>query len=146
MLDRLLQAADTVDIENQSYQRLIVARQRAEALLEANRMAQVEVDQAHQDEIQARNRWISAQTDYRLQLDSFKSTLGLPTELNIRPDPKELTGLQQGGLPDLKLTLPEAETIAAEHRLDLLTARNEVQDGARKVKCSEFAHAVAEAL
>ena len=134
---RVLQAANTIDNESLTYQRLIVARQRAEAMLEANRMAQVEVDQALQNEIRARNRWISAQTDYRQQLDGFKATLGLPAELNIRPDPRELEKLQQDGLLDLTLTLPAAEQLAQERRLDLMTAREQVADTERRLAIAE---------
>jgi outer membrane protein TolC len=134
---RLLQAADTIVNERASYERLILARERAEAMLEANRVSQNDVDQAQQSEISARNSWITAQTNYRLQLDSFKSTLGMPTEINIEPDRGELDKLQQAGLVELDLSLPEAEHLALEGRLDLKTSREEVEDRMRRLKIAE---------
>jgi outer membrane protein TolC len=82
---RLLQAQDTINNEDRAYKRLTVSRERAEALEEAQRMAAYQVDQARQDEFKARNRWLTARTDYAIRLDQFKLDLGLPPELNIQP-------------------------------------------------------------
>ncbi|MCL5271168.1 MAG: TolC family protein [bacterium] len=139
---RLLQAYDEIENEYQSYQRLVVNRQRAEALQREERLAAFEVDQAHQDEISAKNRWINARTTYALLLDQFKLNLGLPIELNIQPDMSELERLRklyENGLIELAVPLEAAQGLALTNRLDLLTARESVVDVGRRMGIAENA-------
>jgi outer membrane protein TolC len=51
------------------------------------------VDQAVQNELSARNRWVDAQQNYVSGLDGFKVTLGLPTDANVVLDREELSRL-----------------------------------------------------
>lgn len=134
---RLLQALDQAGVEQASYQRLVAMRERAEALEDAQRLARFQVDQARQDEIQAQNRWVVARTAYALALDQLKVNLGLPTELNIQPDPAELARLEKGGLVELQYDLARAERLALAQRLDLKNAQNVAEDFARRVKIAE---------
>ena len=135
---RLLQAFNEIDNEFQAYRRLVVARERAQAMVEdGQRLAAFQVDQAMQDEIGARNRWLTARTQYALQLDKFKVDLGLPPELNIQPDPAELAKVQTMSLVELKYDLSTAERLAMEQRLDYKTALNRAEDAARKVRIAE---------
>ena len=103
------------------------------------RLAAYQVDQASQDEMNARNRWVSARTDYALQLDRFKVNLGLPTELNIQPDSRELEQLQGTRMIELKYDMAQAEPLAEAQRLDLKNAREQVADADRKVLIAENA-------
>jgi outer membrane protein TolC len=134
---RLLQNFDQIENEWQAYQRLVVSRERAEALQEAERWAAFEVDQARQAEIRARNRWIVAKATYINALNEFKVTLGLPTELNIQPDPQELEALNTAGLVEIPIGLATAEGRALEGRLDFRTAREAVEDAERGVMIAE---------
>ena len=118
---RVLQASDENENEYRSYHSLIIARKRAEAMEKADRMARFEVDQALQDEIRARNRWLNARTSYEQQLDQFKINLGLPTDVNI----------------ELGLTLEQAEGQALTGRLDYLTSRDQAEDAGRRVGINE---------
>ncbi len=134
---RLLQAYDQIDNEWRAYQRLTVLRRRAELFEEADRMAPFEVDQARQDEIRARNRWLTARTDYGILLDQFKVDLGLPPELTILPDERELEALRNAGLVELQYGLEEAQQVAVARRLDLMTAQALAEDAARRLKVAE---------
>lgn len=134
---RILQAIDEVDNERSSYERLIMARERAEALQEAEQMAGYEVDQARQDEISARERWLQSRTDYANDLDNYKLDLGLSTRLNIQPDPAELKKLREDGLVQVNVTMREAEDFALAHRYDYQTSLDEVEDAERAITIAE---------
>src|SRR5690606_34926554 len=60
---RILQQQDAVRNEYNSYRNLPVARERAEALAR-DRLPEFQVDQARQDELRARNRYILAVERY----------------------------------------------------------------------------------
>ena len=134
---RLLQTRDQVENEWQAYQRVLVSRRRSEAMQQAQRLAAYQVDQARQDEIRARNRWISAQARYVNELNQFKLALGLPVNVNIQPDPAELQRLNEMGLVEIGFTLADAERLALEQRLDYRTAQDLVEDAQRAVKIAE---------
>ena len=89
----VLQQLDQVRNAEQNYGGLIVSARRARRLADANRMSQIQVDQAKQAELQGRERWISAQQSYARQLDSFRVTLGLPPDANVGLDRGELDRL-----------------------------------------------------
>jgi len=89
----VLQQLDQVSNAENNYRQLIASTQRARQLAEAGRLPQIQVDQALQDELRARDRWVSAQQSYASRLDAFKITLGLPTDANIDLDREELTRL-----------------------------------------------------
>jgi len=59
---------------------------------DAGRISEIDVDQALQRELSARNGWISAQEQLKSSLDSFKMAIGLPVDALIELD---LTDLDQ---------------------------------------------------
>jgi outer membrane protein TolC len=89
----VLNLLDQETNERNNYQRLIESARNATRLAEAGRLPQIQVDQAYQDVLNARVRWIAAQQNYADQLDSFKIELGLPTDANLELDPSELERL-----------------------------------------------------
>ncbi len=89
----VLQRLDQVDNAEANYRSLITSARRARRLADAGRLPEIQVDQAHQDELRARDRWISAIESYHRSLDSFKITLGLPADAEIELDSEELTRL-----------------------------------------------------
>ncbi|MAE65258.1 MAG: transporter [Phycisphaeraceae bacterium] len=89
----ILRQLDQVKNAANNYRRLIHASRRAQRLNEADRLERIQLDQAVQDELRARNNWISAQRRYEAALDRYKVTLGLPTDALIELDPAELTRL-----------------------------------------------------
>ena len=93
----VLQQADRVKNERDNYRRLIMGVRRARRLADAGRLPEIQVDQTRQDELRARDRWISAQQAHARGLDRFKITLGLPTDADIALDGSELERLVEIG-------------------------------------------------
>jgi outer membrane protein TolC len=105
----VLRQLDTLKNTEEDYRSRIASSRRSRRLADAGRLKEIEVDQAVQNELRARARWISAGEQYKKQLDSFKKLLGLPTDAKIDLDPNDLERLT---LPSLKII----EQIAQEER------------------------------
>lgn len=146
-----------------NYRRLIAATRRARNLADAGRLEEIQVDQARQDELRARNRWITAMQSSARQLDSFKDTLGLPADAEIKLDPSDLQRMadrarevaqpfpqtdtgEQSSDDEVQVRPPDTENhgpleidsrraieLALQHRLDLRTQVGEVYDAQRNV-------------
>ncbi|HUT57346.1 MAG TPA: TolC family protein [Phycisphaerae bacterium] len=106
----VLQSKDRIRNAEENYRGLILSTQRARRLSDAGRLPGIQVDQGVQDELRARDRWISALQSYARQLDSFKSTLGLPTDCQIELDYQELARLSQAAAERLKSAAGGAQT------------------------------------
>ncbi|NOY82385.1 MAG: TolC family protein [Kiritimatiellaeota bacterium] len=78
----------------ENYRRLIAARRRARRLADSGRLPEFQYDQAIQNELSARTRWIRARQSAERSLDSFKLLIGLPPDARIELDPGELDRLQ----------------------------------------------------
>ena len=89
----VLQQMDSVKNSEADYRSRIASVRRTRRLADAGRIKEIEVDQAVQDELRARQRWIASIQLYKKQLDSFKTFLGLPTDSAIELDPNELVFL-----------------------------------------------------
>ncbi|MBN2644393.1 MAG: TolC family protein [Desulfuromonadaceae bacterium] len=132
-----------------NYQRLSVACQRARRLADAGRLPEVQVDQALQDELRARNSWVRARQNSLDSLDRFKLDLGLPTDAAIVLDDHELARLQQGLATAGVLKPPEDTAAATEdssllttalrQRCDLRVARERIVDRQRAIRVAEDA-------
>ncbi len=79
----VLQREDQVRNAEENYRSLITSSRRARRLLQAGNLPPIQVDQALQDELKARNRWISARTTLDDTLDAFKLQVGLPVDAAI---------------------------------------------------------------
>ena len=91
----VLQQLDQVDNAEDNYRRVAASTRRARRLADAGRLPGIQVDQALQDELRARDRWITAQQGYAGRLDSFKITLGLPADAGIVLSREELDKLSR---------------------------------------------------
>jgi hypothetical protein len=91
----VLQSLDQVNNAAENYRGLVTATRRARRLADAGRLSEIQVDQARQSELQARDRWIGAQQQYAQRLDSFRTTLGLPADANVELDRAELEHLSE---------------------------------------------------
>lgn len=89
----VLESLDRQENAQSSYRSLVRAGRRAQRLFEAGRLEGIQVDQAVQDELRARNVWIGARQDYQRALDGFKNLLGLPTDARIELDRNNLNRL-----------------------------------------------------
>jgi outer membrane protein TolC len=107
---------------NVEYLRARVDRERPEA-----------VGIAEQDELSARNRYISAISQYRNALDRFKVTLGLPQTTELRLYDAEIMKLRNVGLKPMSVTNSQAFKIALDHRLPLFNQVDRFEDNRRQV-------------
>ncbi|MHC4387141.1 MAG: TolC family protein [Planctomycetota bacterium] len=98
----VLRQLDQIKNAKENYRRSVVSARRSRRFAEAGELSQIQVDQAVQNELRARDRWISATESYKRALDSFKSLLGLPPDARIELDRAELE----------ELTEPASKTMA----------------------------------
>ena len=89
----VLRQLDEIKNNEDNYKGLILSARRARRRADAGRLTEVAVDQAVQDELRARNRWINAMETYKRRIDSFKNSLGLPPDSRIELDRSELQRL-----------------------------------------------------
>jgi outer membrane protein TolC len=89
----VLQQLDQLTNSAENYRQLIASARRARRLADAGRLPEIQVDQAVQNKLLARNSWVSAQQSYTSALDAFKISLGLPTDSRLELDRAELARL-----------------------------------------------------
>ena len=124
-LDVLLAERRIVN-EAENYKRLITTTRRTRRLSDSGRRKEFEFDQAVQNELQARNRWILARHSHQRSLDRLKMSLGLPPDAKISLEEGEIQRMQaavitlvagikvadySGKIPpaDAPITLPEPD-------------------------------------
>jgi outer membrane protein TolC len=90
----VLRQIDSVKNAENNYRSAVQAARFSRRLADAGRMTEIEVDQAVQRELSGRDGWISAQEQLNSSLDSFKNTIGLPTDANITVDAKDMEQLR----------------------------------------------------
>lgn len=146
---QVIRQLDVIDNEKSNYERLQTLGMMSKRLSEAGRLPDVQVDQAFQNVLQARDRWLVATHQYGRLLDQFKMRLGLPPDAAIEPDPAELTRLarevaaaetrdgeeatedeERGFLADME---PVVE-LALANRLDLRIVHGRLVDSRRRLK------------
>ena len=88
---------------------------------------------AKQDELQAKNRYISSITSYRNALDRFKITLGLPQTTDLRLDDQEIDLIRAAGAKSLYLGSQEGFLVALDNRLPLFNQIDRFEDNKRQV-------------
>jgi outer membrane protein TolC len=131
---RILQKKDSVRNSYSNYQNLQASRARAEAMVEAQRLPKFQVDQARQEELSSRVKYLAAVESYRAALDAFKQRLGLPLGEDLKLDDAALRELVQGGLTPLNLNARNGYLIAVTNRLDMLNQIDMYEDSQRKVR------------
>lgn len=109
----VLRRLDSLANSEENYRVLVILRRRTNALDLAGRIEGLEVDQARQNELRARDRWIAARQDYESRLDSFKVTLGLPPDARIELDRDELGAMTKAVHALLERAREEQEEHAA---------------------------------
>jgi outer membrane protein TolC len=97
------------------------------ALYGAGRLSFLDVQRSLQNQLNAENSLIDAVNQYQNQVDDFKVTLGMPVGGDLEITPIEL----QVNPPDLEHGDPEQA--AVKYRLDLQTARDQIDDARRGV-------------
>jgi len=89
----VLERSDQVKNAEENYRGLVASTRRARRLLDAGKLPPIQADQALQEELTARNRWISARESHTAALDSFKALLGLPPDAAVELDRAEFEKL-----------------------------------------------------
>ena len=112
----VLSQMDRVKNAEDNYRSAVVSARRSRRLTDAGRMNAIDMDQAVQRELGARNNWISAQENLKGRLDSFKVAIGLPPDALIELDPTDLSALR-GRADDLRQTLAAMTEEGAETAL-----------------------------
>lgn len=129
----LLRLQDRLTNSLNNYENLRDERIRAEFMARAGRTPEFQVDQQRQSELSARDSWIRSAQTYSNALDQFKLDLGLPTEILLEPDPRELKSLSVD-IDRESLDLERAIAAALGGRLDFMTVQDRWTDAERKVE------------
>ncbi len=90
----VLRQMDEVSNAEDNYRSAVASSRWSRRRADAGRIPEIEVDQAIQRELGARNSWITVQERFKSELDSFKNTIGLPTDARIEVDPNDLVQLR----------------------------------------------------
>lgn len=112
----------------QNWRDAVFDRNKSEALRLVDRNRDEDVFLARRREIDSENALLEARTDYRLALDDFKISLGLPTAAEVvlveEQPPYDPVALDEGS----------AVEVALANRLDLQSARERLQDVERRLR------------
>lgn len=145
---QVLQQADQVRNAEENLERVGVSAARARRLGDAGRLPEIQVDQAQQEELRARERWLNAMSTYERRLDQFKITLGLPADALVELDSNDLAQLtermqqeraadataeEQNQSPLEAWPSRDAIALALDQRMDLLVSLGRVFDAQRAV-------------
>ncbi len=136
---RVLEQRQRVKNQQVNYDNIVRIRRRAEALGEAGRVPELQIDRARQDELSASDSLDAALQTYYRALDNFKITLGLKPETSLLLDPAELDRLFELEMAPPPPSRRESIEIALNNRLDLATKKQEVEDARRRVLVAENA-------
>jgi outer membrane protein TolC len=90
----VLRQMDSVANAQDNYRSAIASARWSRRRADAGRIPEIEVDQATQRELSARNSWISAQELLKSRLDTFINSIGLPPDARIELDPNDLKQLR----------------------------------------------------
>ena len=132
----VLQARDEARNQHLGYTKSVQNVTRGRALAQEGRTSQSELGQLEQEMLSAETQWISAVRSYQQGLDQFKILLGLPTEVRLVLDDRDLSDLK---IIHPDLSAEDAVKVALATRLDLQTVRDRKADAARKVEVARNA-------
>jgi outer membrane protein TolC len=121
------------DRARNAYVKLLSGRKTAErtrALAKEGRTPQSDLGRVEQQELSAELSWISAVRLYKRSLDDFKIQLGLPVEMKLVLDERELAELK---IRHPQISVEDAVRVAFEARLDYQNDRDKFDDATRKV-------------
>ncbi len=136
---RLLASGRRVKNEERNLASITEARRRNEAFAEAQRLTEIEVDQARQDELRARNRVVTQNNSFGGQLDEFKILLGIPVDLPVTLGEEELDRLVKELDRPFVAHERDAMRNAVRLRLDLQNVHDQIADARRRILVAENA-------
>ena len=128
---RLLTSLQAVNDRRVNYENSRDTLEQTEALFAADRINFLEVQRAQQQVLDSQTDLINAQASYEESVDSFKLVLGMPVEQELDIVPVALE------VPVPKMTAEQAIALAERYRLDLQTARDQIDDAHRQIGVAE---------
>lgn len=111
----------------QAYEVAVYDRKSSEAKRQVDRVTEADLIQTRRREVTARNDLLEAETDYQFSLDAFRIRLGLAEAQEIR------LGDEQPPFEAVRLDSDSAVAVALNNRLDLVTARQRMEDSGRQI-------------
>ena len=130
----LLAQKDTVRNRYTNYLSRVQATKRLDERLQGQRERAIDVDQARQAELSARNNYINAVASYLNAMDQFKIELGIPIGEKVHLQDDALVEVQANGLIPIELDTDFAYRIATERQMQILNAIDQFEDSKRKIK------------
>ncbi|MFT7617765.1 MAG: outer membrane protein TolC [Planctomycetota bacterium] len=130
---RLLRNYQTAQNEKENYKRRQVTALENRARGEAGRLSRTDVERANNAELDAENRAIIATQNFQNSLDNFKLTLGLPTDVKLTIDTKDLVTLREEGADPAFIPENDAMVLAITNRLDLAVTHGRAIDSRRLI-------------
>lgn len=124
----LVAQKQVVENRRQSYDRFKFLKERSERLFQVDRVSEVDKFRATREFLTADNALVDAEQDYEARLDRFKVLLGIDTAV-IFDVAADIPAAEP-----LAIELQDALEIAVHNRLDLMTARDQVDDAERRVR------------
>ena len=128
---RLLTSLQAVNDRRVNYENSRDTLEQTEALFAADRINFLEVQRAQQQVLDSQTDLINAQASYEESVDAFKLVLGMPVEQELDIVPVALE------VPVPKMTAEQAIALAERYRLDLQTARDQIDDAHRQIGVAE---------
>jgi outer membrane protein TolC len=128
----LLAQKDNIRNRYTNYLGRVQATKRLEAREDRDR--RIDVDQARQAELTAKNNYVNTVATYRNSLDQFKIQLGLPLGEKVFLDDKALDEIEQTGLVPVPLDPEQAYRLAVQRQLPILNAIDRFEDRKRKIR------------
>jgi outer membrane protein TolC len=135
----LLQQQDSVKNQEMNYDNLKTLSERNTALAEAGRLDDVQAGQAKQDELRSKDDLLQGRARLEVEKDQFKVFLGLPPQVDLSFDSKELERLADQDHAPLDLDEEKAAELALSSRLDHLNILDADEDSVRHVTVAEDA-------
>lgn len=131
---RILESQNKVNNARDNHTKLTKLYEQMKVRMQLGRFEQYELNQAQQDVLQARDKYVRVQNEYLALMDQFKIFLALPSTVNIELNDNLLQGLSQAQLPGVYFNEKEAIEAAIEQRLDLSNKEDFIADAQRKVE------------
>jgi outer membrane protein TolC len=101
-----------------------------------DRERRMDVDQARQAELSAKNNYVNAVAGYLNAMDQFKIELGIPLGEQLHLRDEALVELQNNGLIPVQIATDFAYRLATERQVQILNAIDQFEDSKRKIKVS----------
>ena len=130
----LLQQKDVVRNRYTNYLSRVQATRRLQERFTGQRERAMDVDQARQAELSARNNYVNAVASYLNALDQFKVELGIPVSEKVHLHDEALVELQAHGLTPVQIASDYAYRVATARQMQILNAIDQFEDSKRKIK------------